>query len=106
MLGAGAEVTVRRGQLILRTLSPIPALYRGLQLHPDEKEDPYAFRLDLTKYGLATVRVVFSREPSGATTGLHLDGLLLSAQKRSRSISPRLWATSAAGVRQERSNRR
>jgi CubicO group peptidase (beta-lactamase class C family) len=105
-LGAGVEVTVRRGQLILRTLSPIPALYRGLQLHPDEKEDPYAFRLDLTKYGLATVRVVFSREPSGATTGLHLDGLLLSAQKRSRSISPRLWATSAAGVRQERSNRR
>jgi hypothetical protein len=82
-LGAGAQVAVRRGQLILRTLSPIPALYRGLQLHPDDKEDPYAFRIDLSKYGMNTARVVFSRkEPSGTTTGFHVDGILLSAEKR------------------------
>ena len=56
MLGAGVQVSVRRGQLILRTLSPIPALYRGLQLHPDDKEDPYVFRIDLSKYGLGTVQ--------------------------------------------------
>jgi hypothetical protein len=35
----GAEVRVRRGQLMLRTLSPIPALYQGLRLHPDDRED-------------------------------------------------------------------
>ena len=82
MLGAGAEVRVRRGQLILRTLSPIPALYRGLQLHPDDKTDPYAFRIDLSTYGLNTAKVVFSRDPSGAMTELHLDGIPLSAEKR------------------------
>ena len=60
VFGAEAKVTVRRGQLILRTLSPIPARYRGLQLHPDDQEDPYVYRIDLLKYGLVTMRVVFS----------------------------------------------
>jgi hypothetical protein len=83
ILGAGAEVGVRRGQLILRTLSPIPPAYRGLQLHPDDKQDPYVFRIDLSKYGLNTARVVFSRDPSGAATGVHLDGVLMSAWKHS-----------------------
>ena len=82
-LGAGVRVTVRRGQLILRTMSPIPALYRGLRLHPDATEDPYAFRIDLSKYGLGTVKVVFSRDSSGMTTGVHFGGLLLSADKHS-----------------------
>ena len=98
ILGAGAEVTFRRGQLMVRTLSPIPALYRGFQLHPDDQEDPYVFRLDLSKYGLGTVRVVFSRDRSGKTTRFHLDGILLSAEKYPRSINPRLWATGAVGV--------
>ena len=81
MLGAGVEVAVRRGQLVLRTLSPIPALFRGLQLHPDDQDDPYVFRIDLSRYGLATARVVFSRDHSGVTTGIHLDGVLLSADE-------------------------
>jgi len=98
MLGAGAEVTFRRGRLMVRTLSPIPALYRGLQLHPDDDEDPYVFRLDLSKYGLGTVRVVFSRDPTGRTTRLHLDGILQSADKHPRTINPRLWAAGAVGA--------
>jgi CubicO group peptidase (beta-lactamase class C family) len=98
MLGAGAEVTFRRGQLMVRTLSPIPALYRGVELHPDDNEDPYVFRMDLSKYGVGTVRVVFSRDRSGRTTGFHLDGILLSAEKYPRSINPRLWAAGAVGV--------
>jgi CubicO group peptidase (beta-lactamase class C family) len=81
IFGAGAKITVRRGQLILRTLSPIPALHRGLQLHPDDQEDTYVFRIDLFEYGLGTVRVVFSCDPSGTATGVHIDGLLLSAEK-------------------------
>lgn len=81
MLGAGVEVDVRRGRLMLRALSPIPAAYRGFQLHPDDKADPYAFRIDLSKYGLNTARVVFSRGPSGAVMGVHLDGVLMSAEK-------------------------
>jgi hypothetical protein len=84
MLGAGVEVGVRRGRLMLRSLSPIPAAYRGFQLHPDDRADPYAFRIDLSKYGLNTARVVFSRDPSGAVMGVHLDGVLMSAEKRRR----------------------
>jgi hypothetical protein len=52
-------------------------------LHPDDKQDPYVFRIDLSKYGLNTARVVFSRDPSGAATGVHLDGVLMSAWKHS-----------------------
>ena len=37
VLGAGVQVLVRRGRLMLRTLSPIPVLYRGLVLHPDDE---------------------------------------------------------------------
>jgi CubicO group peptidase (beta-lactamase class C family) len=98
IFGAGAQVSVRRGQLILRTLSPIPALYRGFQLHPDDKEDPYVFRIDLFQYGLGTVRVVFSRDPSGTTTGIHLAGILLSGYKHSRSTDPRALAAGAVGM--------
>jgi CubicO group peptidase (beta-lactamase class C family) len=84
MLGAGVEVRVRRGRLMLQSLSPIPAAYRGFQLHPDDRADPYAFRIDLSKYGLNTARVVFSRDPSGAVIGVHLDGVLMSAEKHPR----------------------
>jgi CubicO group peptidase (beta-lactamase class C family) len=83
MLGAGVAVAVRRGQLVLRALSPIPALFRGLPLHPDDVDDPYIFRIDLSHYGLATAKVVFSHDRSGVATGIHLDGVLLSAEKRS-----------------------
>lgn len=97
MLGAGVEVGVRRGRLILRTLSPIPALYRGLPLHPDNREDPYVFRIDLSRYGIGTVKVVFSRDAAGATTGVHFDGILLSAEKRPANKNPRLWITWGLG---------
>ena len=90
IFGAGVRISVRYGQLTLRTVSPIPALRRGLQLHPDEREDPYVFRVDLSTYGMGTVRVVFSRDRSGTTTGIHLDGPLLSAEKyQGRSDGPR-----------------
>jgi hypothetical protein len=83
---------------MVRTLSPLPALYRGLQLHPDDPNDPYVFRIDLSRYGLGTGRVVFSRHATGATTGLHFDGILLSAEKSMTGVSPRTWARGAAGA--------
>jgi len=43
MMGAGVQVFVRGGQLMLRILTPIPALYRGFALHPDDADDPYVF---------------------------------------------------------------
>ena len=73
MIGGGAQVFVRGGRLKVRVLTPIPALYGGLPLHPDDAKDPYAFRLDLSKFGMSTVRIVFGREAGVGTMVLHTD---------------------------------
>jgi CubicO group peptidase (beta-lactamase class C family) len=80
-IGPGARVLVRRNQLRIHALSPVPALYRGFVLHPDDENDPYVFRIDLSKFGLGTCRVVFSREPGLGTTAVHLEFGPLSFQK-------------------------
>jgi CubicO group peptidase (beta-lactamase class C family) len=80
---AGAEVLVRRGRLVLRPLTPIPALSRGLPLYPDDDKDPYVFRLDLSPLGIGgTSRVVFSRESGAGVTAFHLDFAPLSFRAR------------------------
>jgi hypothetical protein len=98
MAGAGAQVVVRRGQLTLRSLSPIPALYRGFPLHPDDDKDPYVFRIDLSEYGLGTARVVFSPDTAAGTTRIHRDVMPMVLQKRPAPMNPRLWAAGAAGA--------
>ncbi|HEV2244050.1 MAG TPA: serine hydrolase domain-containing protein [Streptosporangiaceae bacterium] len=80
MLG-GVEVAVRRGNLTLRGRIPVPAVRRGLRLHPDG-DDPDAFRVDLPGYGSGTSAVVFSREPGGQVAALHLGFFPLSFRKR------------------------
>jgi hypothetical protein len=88
-LGAGMAVTVRHGRPHLRILGPVPAQLAGYELHPDDPEDPYAFRIDLLEAGLVTARVVFGQDPSGRTTALHLDLMPLSAVKRPVLRAPR-----------------
>jgi CubicO group peptidase (beta-lactamase class C family) len=97
---AGAEVFVRRGQLMLRALSTIPALYRGLVLHPDDDRDPSVFRVDLSGLGLGTVRVVFSREPGVGAAAVHLEfpPALVSFDKQPATKNPRPWVTGALGA--------
>lgn len=97
-IGAGVEVFVRRGQLMIRALSPIPALYRGFPLHPDDDNDPYVFRIDFSTFGIDTGRVIFSREPGVGTTAVHLDFGPLSFQKQPAIKNPRLWITGALGA--------
>jgi CubicO group peptidase (beta-lactamase class C family) len=97
-LGAGLEVVVRRGRLMVRALSPIPALYRGLELHPDDERDPYVFRIGLPWSGIGSARVVFSREPGVGTVGAHLDFAPLSFQKEPAVKNPRRWITGALGA--------
>ncbi|HLM21073.1 MAG TPA: hypothetical protein VK390_06055 [Propionibacteriaceae bacterium] len=82
MFGAGVEVFVRRGQLFIRMLSPIPALYKGFPLHPDDEENPYVFRLDFSDFGLGTVTIVFDREPEVGTMAVHFGLMPLSAYRR------------------------
>src|SRR6266540_2157536 len=67
---------------MLRGLSPVPTLYRGFPLHPDDDKDPYVFRIDLSEFGIGTGRVVFSREPGAGTRAVHLDLVPMSLQKR------------------------
>ena len=93
MLG-GAEVAVRHGQLVIRGQVPVPAVRRGLRLYPDG-DDPYAFRAALPGYGSGTTKVVFSREPGGEVTALHLGVMPMSFARRSGSHNPRRWATGA-----------
>jgi CubicO group peptidase (beta-lactamase class C family) len=93
-LGAGVEVAVRGEQLIIRGQIPIPAVRRGLRLHP-EPDDPFAFRLDLSTLKLGTSPVVFSRGPSGEVRALHLNLVPMSLNKRPTARNPRPWVTGA-----------
>jgi hypothetical protein len=97
-VGAGVEVFVRGGHLVLRGLTPVPLLYKGFPLRPDDPDDPYAFRIDLAEFGLGSIRVVFSREPGVGTTGVHLDVMPLSAYTRPTRTNPRLWVEGAGAV--------
>lgn len=67
---------------MIRALSPVPALYRGFPVHPDDERDPYVFRIELPWFGIGTCHVVFSRRPRAGTTALHLDAGPLSFPKR------------------------
>ena len=98
---AGAEVYVRHGQLTLRPSTPVPALARGLPLHPDNRGDPYVFRIDPSGLGIATSRVVFSQSPHAAVTAFHLDlgfAPLLSFDKQPAIGNPRYWVTGGLGA--------
>ena len=97
VLGAGVEVVVRRGQLTIRGQMPIPAVRKGLRLHPDG-DDPYAFRIDVSAFGPGTSPVVFSRDPDGDVTALHVGLSPMSFQKRPDVLNPRRWITGALAV--------
>jgi CubicO group peptidase (beta-lactamase class C family) len=93
-LGAGVEVVVRREQLTIRGQTPIPAIRRGLRLHPDPA-DPYLFHLDLSALKLGTTPVVFSHRSDGEVTALHLGLMPISLQKRPGVRNPRPWVVGA-----------
>jgi CubicO group peptidase (beta-lactamase class C family) len=96
----GVEVFVRGGRLMIRALTPVPALYRGLPLHPDDADDPYIFRLDLSGFGLGTVRVVFGRDIGSDTAAIHADlgGQPLSLIRRPTEGRARAPLTAALGA--------
>lgn len=110
----GVQVFVRRGQLTLRLVTPIPGLPREFPLHPEDDDDPDLFRIDLSALGMGTSRVVFSRAPDMGTAALHVElpGMPMSFQKQPATRDPRMWvrgalgalgiATAAAAVRRRR----
>lgn len=78
-MGAGAEVTVRGGHLMLRPMTPVPALRRGMRLYPDDDRDPYVFRVDFSGLGKGTVPVVFAG--SSAAPMLVMDEMAFRKQR-------------------------
>jgi hypothetical protein len=83
-LPAGVEVLVRGGRPVVRASIPVPALSRGLPLHPDDEDDPFVFRLDLSELGMSSARVVFGRDAAGGAPAVHtaLGGQPLSLIRR------------------------
>jgi CubicO group peptidase (beta-lactamase class C family) len=94
LVGAGVEVRVDGGQLLLKPLTPIPAMRRGLRLYPDDPDDPWVFRVEFPKYGKSS-RVVFrrGREDGEAPMRLLLD--VMSFQQRPEVRNPRRWVNGA-----------
>ncbi len=82
MMGGGAEVFVRAGRPMVRVRTPLPSLYGGLPLEPDDERDPYAFRLDLSRFGMPIVRVLFSRVGGSRATAIHTDLGMMSLVRR------------------------
>jgi CubicO group peptidase (beta-lactamase class C family) len=95
-VGLGVEVFVRGGKLMLRGLTPVPPVWRGFELHPDDPDDPTVFRLDFGEFGMGTGRVVFSHDPAA----VHFDLMPMSAWKQPDATNPRrmLAATAVTGA--------
>jgi CubicO group peptidase (beta-lactamase class C family) len=81
MFGAGAQVFVNGGRLMIRARSPFPSAYRGFVLHPDDDRDPYAFRIDMSRLGIGTARILFRRE-AGRPTSLLFDLYPITLRRR------------------------
>jgi CubicO group peptidase (beta-lactamase class C family) len=92
--GAAAEVVVRGGHLVLKPLTPVPALRRGMRLYPDDPDDPYVFRVEIPEYG-KNYRVVFARGPGGEETDARLLLEVMSFRKRPDARNPRRLANAA-----------
>jgi len=98
MLSRGAEVFVGGGRLMVRLLTPVPVPFRGLPLEPDDERDPCVFRLDLSRFGMAPLRVVFSREAGGRATAAHTDLVGQPWSLVRRWLKPALGALGVAAV--------
>jgi hypothetical protein len=96
-MAGGVEVFVRGGRLMIRALTPIPTLRRGLPLHPDDETDPYVFRLDLSGSGMSSIRVVFGRDTASDSAAIHADlgGQPLSLIRRPNAGRSRPWLTAS-----------
>ncbi len=99
MTGFGADVYVAGDRLMLRLLTPVPSLLRGLELHPDSENDADVFRLDLARFGLPPARIVFTRRPGVGATAMHLDIFPMSLHRQPAATTrPRAWRLVAAST--------
>jgi CubicO group peptidase (beta-lactamase class C family) len=96
LMGAGAEVVVQSGHLMLKPLTPIPAMRRGFRLYPDDPDDPWVFRIYFPEFGM-NLRVVFDGESAkGGARRLLLD--MMSFERRPDLRNPRPWLIGGLAV--------
>jgi CubicO group peptidase (beta-lactamase class C family) len=89
LMGAGPEVVVQGGHLMLKPLTPIPSMRRGFRLYPDDPDDPRVFRIYFPEFGM-NFRVVFDGgRQDGKATRLLLD--VMSFERRPDFRNPRPW---------------
>jgi hypothetical protein len=114
MVGGEVQVLVKNRRLVLRALSPLPALRHGLELHAVDEDDPLAFAVEMD--GLV-VPIVFARDGSGrvdrvitgppSNTTFHRRSQLRSHQVRGRAVLASTGAVAVAlGWRRRRRRRR
>jgi CubicO group peptidase (beta-lactamase class C family) len=96
LMGAGPEVVVQGGHLMLKPLTPIPAMRRGFRLYPDDPDDPRVFRIYFPEFGM-NLRVVFDGGgKQGAAARLLLD--VMSFERQPDVRNPRPWVTGGLAV--------
>jgi hypothetical protein len=96
LFGAGAEIVVQGGHLMLKPLTPIPAMRRGFRLYPDDPDDPWVFRIYFPEFGM-NLRVVFDGgRKQGPAMRLILD--MMSFERRPDFSNPRPWVTGGLAV--------
>jgi hypothetical protein len=94
-MGAGAEVGVDGPHLVLKPITPVPALRKGWRLYPDDPDDPRVFRVDFSDLGKGTLPVVFGGGSQSRTAAERLFLDVLSFRRRPDVLNPRPWVMGA-----------
>jgi hypothetical protein len=93
---------------MIRLQTPVPALYRGFVLHPDDATDPRVFRVDLSRFGMPTVRLVFGSSHGSERPAIHtgLGGQPISLYKQPDETIRRQLVAGATLLRARRNARK
>jgi CubicO group peptidase (beta-lactamase class C family) len=97
--GGGVEVAVRGGRLMARLRTPVPGLSAWHPLHPDDAVDPAVHRVDLSRFGMGTIRLAFARHASGhgGMTHLHADLQAISLERAPEPGAVMRWTRRVFG---------
>lgn len=98
MTGGEVEVFVRSRRLLIRALSPLPQLRRGVELHATDDADPFLFAVNIE--GLV-VPVAFGTDDAGRVDRLCIGAPAMATLHRRpawRSSRQRLVAVAASGL--------
>ena len=98
MAGGEVEVFVRSRRLLIRALSPVPQLRRGVELHPTDDTDPFVFAFTIE--GLV-VPVSFGTDDAGRVERCHIGAPAMATLHRRpvwRSSRRRLVTVAVGGL--------